>query len=450
MKRNNLPTSPAALLAAGWSALVLGWRASARCSIGRLALTLVIAASAPVAAWYGKLLVDELALGRSGQAAHVVFYAVAAAIAAAVGLLGQQLTTYLLGRHNAAITLRTESDLFEKVCGFVGLRYLEDPGFQDNLMVAESAASHGPSSINDFAEGSTRAVISILSFLGIVAVVCGPHLRSCCWLQRFLVWWRRSCWPTAKWWPAWRSRRCNGGDFFYRMLLTSEQAAKEVRLFGLGDHFRGLQLDALRRSQEVTLGLAGRTTVVQSGLSLLGAVISGVAVAIVALRVVRGELTPGDVLLFMAAVGSVQAALSDLVGRIGSVVESLKSFQRYLEVMALPAVSQRRAGRSRPEHLRTVRRRLVPLPSGRSVDPARRQLRDRRRQFPCDRRRQRCWQKYAYQTAVPVLRTRTGPNPVGRHRSAADLTRIAATAARRHVSGLHVVRPAGPRQHRSG
>ncbi|GAA1693383.1 ABC transporter ATP-binding protein [Fodinicola feengrottensis] len=317
---------------------MLGWRASARCSIGRLALTLVIAASAPVAAWYGKLLVDELALGRSGQAAHVVFYAVAAAIAAAVGLLGQQLTTYLLGRHNAAITLRTESDLFEKVCGFVGLRYLEDPGFQDNLMVAESAASHGPSSINDFAEGSTRAVISILSFLGIVAVVW-PALAvvllvaAVPGLVAEIMLANRQVVASLAISPLQRRR------FFYRMLLTSEQAAKEVRLFGLGDHFRGLQLDALRRSQEVTLGLAGRTTVVQSGLSLLGAVISGVAVAIVALRVVRGELTPGDVLLFMAAVGSVQAALSDLVGRIGSVVESLKSFQRYLEVMALPADS---------------------------------------------------------------------------------------------------------------
>lgn len=336
MKPRNSRTSPATLLAAGWSALVLGWRASPLCSIGRLSLTLLIGGSAPVAAWYGKLLVDELALGRSGQAEHVVFYAVAAAIAGAVGLLGQQLATYLLGRHNAAITLRAESNLFEKVCGFVGLRYIEDPGFQDSLMVAEGAASHGPNSINDFAEGSTRAVISILSFLGVVAVVwpalavvlvvaAVPGLVTEIWLAN------RQVVATMAISPLQRRR------FFYRMLLVSEQAAKEVRLFGLGGHFRGLQLDALRRSQDVQLKLASRTAIVQSSLSLLGALISGVAVAIVALRVVRGELTPGDVLLFMTAVGSVQGGLSDLVARIGNVVESTKTFHRYLEVMAYPS-----------------------------------------------------------------------------------------------------------------
>ncbi|WP_222853402.1 ABC transporter ATP-binding protein [Fodinicola acaciae] len=338
MTRTAIRTSPVAMLAAGWSAVVLGWRASALCSAGRLGLTLVGAASAPVAAWYGKLLVDELALGRSGNVAHVVFYAVAAAVAAAVGLLGQQLTIYLVARHNSAITLRTESDLFEKVCGFVGLRYIEDPTFQDRLMVAESAASHGPNSITDFAEGSTRAVISILSFLGMVALVW-PALAvvllvaAIPGLAAEIMLANRQVVATLAISPLQRRR------MFYRMLLVSEQAAKEVRLFGIGRHFRGLQLDALRRSQDVQLALASRTAIVQAGLSLLGAAISGVAVAIVALRVVRGELTPGDVLLFMSAVAAVQGSLSDLVARIGAVVEAVKTFQRYLEVMALPADS---------------------------------------------------------------------------------------------------------------
>ncbi len=121
----------------------------------------------------------------------------------------------------------------------------------------------------------------------------------------------------------WQRRR-----FFYRMLLTDHCAAKEVRQYGLGAHFRGRQIDALRRSQDVHVRLAARTATVQSGLGLLGAV--------VALRVVRGE-AGADVLLFMSAVAGVQAGLSELVARIGSTLESVRMFQRYLEVMALRA-----------------------------------------------------------------------------------------------------------------
>jgi ATP-binding cassette subfamily B protein len=301
-----------------------------------MALTVVTAASAPTIAWFGKVLVDELALGRAGDAGEVVWYAVAGAVAAAVGLLAMQLSTYARVRHDAAIALRAESALFAKVCGFNGLRYFEDPEFQDRLLVAEGSASEGPNAVTDFVEGTVRSVISTLGFLGMIAVVW-PALAVVLFatavpgLVAELVLANRQVAASMTIAPHQRRR------FFYRMLLTDDRAAKEVRLFGLGTHFRTRQLDALRRSQDVHVRLAARTTTIQSGLSLLGAVIAGGATAIVALRVVRGELTPGDVLLFISSVAGVQGALSDLVGKIGQAFQAVKMFQRYLEVMALPA-----------------------------------------------------------------------------------------------------------------
>jgi ATP-binding cassette, subfamily B, bacterial len=323
-----------ALLAAGWAAVRLGWRASAWCSLVRLALTLVSAASAPTVAWFGKLLVDELALGRAGQAADVVFYAVAGALAAVVGLVVGQLATYVRVRHDAAIAMLSESELFAKVCSFGGLRYFEDPDFQNRLQVAEGAATNGPNAVTDFVEGTTRAVVTVLSFLGMVATVW-PTLAlvllvaAVPGLVAEIVLANRQVSATMAVSP-WQRRR-----FFYRMLLTDDCAAKEVRLYGLGDYFRGRQVDALRRSQDVHVRLAASTATVQSGLSLLGAVIAGAATAVVALRVVRGEASPGDVLLFMSAVAGVQGGLSEIVGRIGTTFESVKMFQQYQGVMAL-------------------------------------------------------------------------------------------------------------------
>jgi ATP-binding cassette subfamily B protein len=328
-------TSRTALVAASWSAVVLGWRASAWCTVARMALTIVTAASAPTTAWFGKLLVDELAHGRDGQAGDVVRYAVTGALAAAVGLLAMQVSTYVRVRHDAAIALRAESALFTKVCGFNGLRYFEDPDFQDRLLIAEGSASDGPNAVTDFVEGTVRSVISTLSFLGMIAVVW-PVLAVVLFVSAVpgliaeLMLANRQVAASMTIAPYQRRR------FFYRMLLTDDRAAKEVRLFGLGTHFRTRQLDALRHSQDVHVRLAARTTTIQSGLSLLGAVIAGGATAVVALRVVRGELTPGDVLLFMSSVAGVQSALSDLVGKIGQAFQAVKMFQRYLEVMALP------------------------------------------------------------------------------------------------------------------
>jgi ATP-binding cassette subfamily B protein len=300
-----------------------------------MALTIVTAASAPTSAWFGKLLVDELAQGRDGQAGDVVRYAVSGALAATIGLLTMQVSTYVRVRHDAAIALRAESALFTKVCGFNGLRYFEDPDFQDRLLVAEGSASDGPNAVTDFVEGTVRSVISTLTFLGMIAVVW-PVLAVVLFASAVpglfaeLMLANRQVAASMTIAPYQRRR------FFYRMLLTDDRAAKEVRLFGLGTHFRTRQLDALRHSQDVHVRLAARTTTIQSGLSLLGAVIAGGATAIVALRVVREELTPGDVLLFMSSVAGVQSALSDLVGKIGQAFQAVKMFQRYLEVMALP------------------------------------------------------------------------------------------------------------------
>jgi ATP-binding cassette, subfamily B, bacterial len=321
---------------AGLAALVLGWRAGPGCSLARVTLTLAAAVSAPLAAWFGKLLVDELTLGAAGSSARVTLFAVAGAALAAVGLLAGQLISYVTTRHDAAVALRAESALFQRVCAFVGLRHFEDPDFQDRLMVAENSATDGPRAVTDFVQNSVRAVVSLAGFLVVIAFVW-PMMAGLLLLAALpgLVAEIRLAnrHATASMAVAPLDRR----RFFYRSLLTDERAAKEVRLFGLGGFFRSRQLSALRESQQVLVRLAGRTALVQSGLSLLGAVLAGAAIVVVAGRVRRGELTAGDVLLFTAAVAGVQSSLSQLVSEIGTASRTLKLFQSYLEVMRTPA-----------------------------------------------------------------------------------------------------------------
>ncbi|HEY0641049.1 MAG TPA: ABC transporter ATP-binding protein [Pseudonocardiaceae bacterium] len=325
-------TSRPGLITAAWSALALGWRASPSSAALRVSLTLVIAGFPPLVAWFGKLLVDELALGANGALARVTMFAVLGAAIGAAGLLISHALDYVTSRHDAAISLRAERDLFGRVSEFVGLRYFEDPRFQDRLLLAEQSASDGPSALTNFAQGSLRALVSLCSFVAVVATVWPamavllvlaaiPGVVAETRLARRHV--------DASLTVSELERR----RFLYRSLLTDTRAAKEVRLFGLAPFFRGRQLAALRTSQQVMVRLAGRTAVVQSALGLLGAVLAGVGVVVVARRVMLGQLTPGDVLLFMSAMAGVQGALAQIVAEIGRTSQSMKLFQRFLEVM---------------------------------------------------------------------------------------------------------------------
>jgi ATP-binding cassette subfamily B protein len=321
------------LVRTGWGALVLGWRADPWCALARLGLTVLGAVCAPLVAWFGKLLIDELT--RGGDAAAVTLFAVAGAVTGAVGVVLHHLTGYVRARHDAAVTLRAESDLFARTCTFVGLRYFEDPEFQDRLLLAENSAADGPNSAVDFVEGVVRAVVSMLGFLAFIAAVWPLMAGLLCLaalpglVAELKLANRHVDASMAS--SAFQRRR-----FFYRSLLTDDRAAKEVRLFGLGGHFRRGLLDALHGSQHVLVRLARRTALTQAALSLLGAGVSGVAIVVVAHRVLRGELTPGDVLLFVSAVAGVQGALSDMVGQVGAATRALKLFRCYLEVMREP------------------------------------------------------------------------------------------------------------------
>ncbi|MFI7673151.1 ABC transporter ATP-binding protein [Actinophytocola sp. NPDC049390] len=330
--------SPAAdqsrhLVRTGWGALVLGWRADPWCALARLGLTVLGAVCAPLVAWFGKLLIDELT--RGGTAAAVTLYAVAGAATGALGIVCHHLTGYVRARHDAAVTLRAESDLFARTCAYGGLRYFEDPEFQDRLLLAENSAADGPNSAVDFVEGVVRAIVSMLGFLAFIAAVWPLMAGLLCLaalpglVAELKLANRHVDASMAS--SAYQRRR-----FFYRSLLTDDRAAKEVRLFGLGGHFRRGLLDALHGSQHVLVRLARRTALTQTGLSLLGAAVSGVAIVVVAHRVLRGELTPGDVLLFVSAVAGVQGALSDMVGQVGAATRALKLFRCYLDVMREP------------------------------------------------------------------------------------------------------------------
>lgn len=63
-------------------------------------------------------------------------------------------------------------------------------------------------------------------------------------------------------------------EMFYRGLLDSVHAAKEIRLFGVGGFLRGRMLSERRTANRARRRVDQRVLVVQGGLAGLGAVVS--------------------------------------------------------------------------------------------------------------------------------------------------------------------------------
>src|SRR5690606_33330185 len=121
-------------------------------------------------------------------------------------------------------------------------------------------------------------------------------------------------------------------EAFFQRLLSSVQAAKELRLFGTARHFRGLMTAQRREADAQRRGMDRRDLLVQSGSGVLAAGVSGAALLWALFTARAGGLTAGDIPLLIASVAGVQAAATSLVGNVSQVDHQLLLFDHYLAV----------------------------------------------------------------------------------------------------------------------
>ncbi|ACU72658.1 ABC transporter related [Catenulispora acidiphila DSM 44928] len=318
------------------TALGLGWRAAPFGTAMLLGVTVVLGLLPGVAAWTGKLLVDELALGRHADAGRATVLAVASALAA-FGLIALELMSGLIVRYvQRKVSLRVQDVLYRHVNGFPGLRYFEDPVFQDRLRLAEQGAQSAPQGMTDLLTGSVRSGVAIAGFLGVVLVVWPPMvpLLGLAAVPAYLgqrSMGRRHVLVTEQNMETLRKR------YFYQQLLTDPATAKEVRLFGLGPLFHGRMLNALESTSGADLAVERRGAAVQGWLALLTAGVAVIGAVVVVRGVAGGRLSVGDAALFTAAVAGVQTAVAGTVAQFARSGQNLRLFRHYLDIIEAPA-----------------------------------------------------------------------------------------------------------------
>ncbi|MCM6771891.1 ABC transporter ATP-binding protein/permease [Nocardia sp. CDC159] len=296
-----------------------------------LACSLIIGVLPVVGAWLTTLLLDSLVA--KAQPTVLLWLATGLGVTGAAAAVGPQLTRYLRAQLDREVGLVAQDRLFATVERFGGLGRFEDPRFLDRLRLAQQAGGATPGAVVDGVLGLVTAVLTIAGFLGslllfspvIAAIVLAagvPTLAAEIWLSR-----QRA---TMLWTIGPIERR----EVFYGRLLSSVEAAKEVRLFAIGAFLRE-RMRADRRAANLARQLVDRREVgIQAASATLGVIVASGGLFWAVSGALDGRFSVGKVTLFIAAVAGVQSGLVAFAGEVARSHQALLMFDHYLAVVA--------------------------------------------------------------------------------------------------------------------
>ncbi|MFG1882945.1 ABC transporter ATP-binding protein [Micromonospora sp. NPDC049102] len=312
------------------AALGLTWRAAPGGTAADLVLAVLAGLTPVLVAALTKLLLDRLT---SAGSVEVGLAALAAglAVAAALNAVLPHLRTYVAAERSRAVSRLVRRRLHDAVQRLVGLVRLEDPEFQDRLQAAQQTGHLGPTQLTANTLGAVQSILAMGGFVGILLML-NPLIGALVLLAALPTLWMQLRLNRARAAMVLRLEHFQRRDMFFAQLLVGVPAAKEVRLFGLGRFFGDRMLDELRGMHRVEQRLDRREVRAQAVLGLLGAAVAGIGVVYTVSVARAGGLTPGDVVIYLAAVPGVQGALGSLVSQLGAIHQALLLFDHYDQV----------------------------------------------------------------------------------------------------------------------
>ncbi|MFI1379949.1 ABC transporter ATP-binding protein [Embleya sp. NPDC020886] len=340
---------PRRLAAVLRAATGLAFRAAPR-QLAALTLLTALGAVLPIAAaWTVRAVLDRLAAGGGIDAvlAPAALLAATGVAAAAVPHLAQ----YIQAQTQRATALRAQDRLYRAVDDLTGLSRFEDPRFLDRLRLAQQAGGMTPTQAVNSTLGVLGGALTIGGFLGSL-VVLSPLLATAVLLAGVPVLLGELAMSRRRAAMLWEIGPAERREMFYFQLLTNLQAAKEIRLFGIGGFLRGRMLAERRRADAAKQAVDRRELAIQLGLGVLASVVAGLGLLWAVREAGRGGISIGGVALLVAALPAVQTALAALANDIAGGHQALLLFDHYVVVREtkddLPV-------RSRPEPVPTLR-----------------------------------------------------------------------------------------------
>ncbi|MHA3703103.1 ABC transporter ATP-binding protein [Jatrophihabitans sp. YIM 134969] len=314
-----------------WAAWRLAWRARPGVVTAYLAVC-TLSGLLPVAAvWLLSTAAASVAGGRAlvGTGLAIVVTGLVAAVVPSVA-------QFMLAELLRATGRAAQDALFAATDRLSGLVRFEDPAFRDRLRLAQYGGRTGPGQVVDGVVGVVQGAVTIVG-LALVLARVNPVMTVVALLAAVpaLVAEIRVSRLRAD--VLLRTAPVERREFFYGELLTSLDAAKEVRLLGLGGLFRRRMLTELTEADRRRRCVDRRDLWVQISLAALAAVVSGAGLLWTVVAGPVGAQAVGALVAYLGAIGGLQAAVAAQVNRVATVHQAVAAFDHFVAVEDTPA-----------------------------------------------------------------------------------------------------------------
>lgn len=218
--------------------------------------------------------------------------------------------------------------LMRKADSFPDLSRFEDAKFYDELQLLQQQVNYQPLSlIGNLAEGG-RTLLTLVAMVGLLAPLgLGiPILILLATLPQIYVsfQYELTIWETT----FEKSPQARRMQYCSTVMLT-DTYAKEVRLFRLGHFFISRYVEAFGSLHQTMRHLRRQQAMWAAGLALLSTVGNGFAFYWVVQQAFKGQITPGNVLLFVQSLAYLQQNLEQFIVTVLSLYETALYMQQF-------------------------------------------------------------------------------------------------------------------------
>ncbi len=296
-------------------AIAMVWRASRALTTALAAMTLMAALVPPAVAWAGKRIVDAVVARSAHEALRWVLVELALVAGQTLASRGLSLVSQILGLR---LGIDVNVAILEKAIG-LSLPAFEDSELYDAMTRARREASTRPLQLVRESFGLLQSLVTLAGYATLL-------LRFSPWAVLLLL--AATIPATAAEMHAstltfqLRNRRSQEWRrlTYLEQVLANDEHAKEVKLFSLGPpllaRYRALAAQLFSEDRRVAI----RRAIGQS-LSLVATAAFYGAYVVVALAAARGQMTVGNLTLYVVAFRQGQQAFQAVLGSLGGIYE---------------------------------------------------------------------------------------------------------------------------------
>lgn len=317
---------------------VLLWRTNSGLTVLLIALQCGLALVPVGQLWVAKLILDQLVealrlpdpLAAGDEIQRLVAIGFGLAIASLALREGVNLGRTLL---SGQLTVQVTTQILAHAQR-LDLEIFERPEFYDRLRRAEQGSNYRPAGL---LFQMLNVVQGAVSLAGLAAVLIGLHPLALPFLllaaMPYAVVHSRSA--TQFYALATQQTPENRRADYLAQLLSADQAAKELRLFGLSDYLLGRHRQILERHERQNRALAWRRSVRSVLAGALPAIAYVGIYAYFAQQALAGRITAGDLMLYTGAVLRSQDLLQGTIRSLSGIVENSLYLDDYFGFLAL-------------------------------------------------------------------------------------------------------------------